>query len=135
MNAQRIFRRAAALTCHPLPRLTETSQGHRVRPNLRNRCFRPAAKRIHPIRRHFWGFFQNYEMCFDYFVCRFSVKQSPCVFGVPGFCGSSETEEERIKELLITFGQLKFYALQKDEEGKSARAKVSAIRRNTKLES
>ena len=29
-------------------------------------------------------------------------------------------QEERIKELLITFGQLKFYALQKDEEGKSA---------------
>ena len=33
-------------------------------------------------------------------------------------------KEERIKELLITFGQLKFYALQKDEEGKSAGASM-----------
>lgn len=36
-------------------------------------------------------------------------------------------QEERIKELLITFGQLKFYALQKDEEGKSARALVHQV--------
>ena len=35
---------------------------------------------------------------------------------------SAHFQEERIKELLITFGQLKFYALQKDEEGKSVRA-------------
>ncbi|CAJ1455638.1 unnamed protein product, partial [Effrenium voratum] len=37
-----------------------------------------------------------------------------CLCCIPTF-----VSEERIKELLITFGQLKFYALQKDEEGKS----------------
>ena len=40
-----------------------------------------------------------------------------CLCCIPTF-----VSEERIKELLITFGQLKFYALQKDEEGKSVRA-------------
>lgn len=37
-----------------------------------------------------------------------------CLCMIPTF-----VSEERIKELLITFGQLKFYALQKDEDGKS----------------
>eukprot|EP00913_Durusdinium_trenchii_P011942 g11217.t1 len=37
-----------------------------------------------------------------------------CLCCIPTF-----VSEERIKELLITFGQLKFYALQKDSEGKS----------------
>ncbi|CAE8628732.1 unnamed protein product [Polarella glacialis] len=37
-----------------------------------------------------------------------------CLCCIPTF-----VTEDRIKELLITFGQLKFYALQKDEEGKS----------------
>jgi len=37
-----------------------------------------------------------------------------CLINIPTF-----VTEDRIKELLITFGQLKFFALQKDEEGKS----------------
>lgn len=37
-----------------------------------------------------------------------------CLCCIPTF-----VTEDRIKELLITFGQLKFYALQKDEDGKS----------------
>jgi len=37
-----------------------------------------------------------------------------CLVNVPTF-----VTEDRIRELLITFGQLKFFALQKDEEGKS----------------
>mmetsp|Transcript_109269 Transcript_109269/g.308288 ORF Transcript_109269/g.308288 Transcript_109269/m.308288 type:complete len:589 (+) Transcript_109269:136-1902(+) len=37
-----------------------------------------------------------------------------CLVNIPTFVG-----EERIKELLLTFGQLKFFALQKDEGGKS----------------
>uniref|UniRef100_A0A7S3WLH2 RRM domain-containing protein n=1 Tax=Strombidinopsis acuminata TaxID=141414 RepID=A0A7S3WLH2_9SPIT len=37
-----------------------------------------------------------------------------CLINIPTF-----VTEERIRELLITFGQLKFYAMQKDEEGKS----------------
>eukprot|EP00933_Yihiella_yeosuensis_P056352 TRINITY_DN5548_c0_g1_i1.p1 TRINITY_DN5548_c0_g1~~TRINITY_DN5548_c0_g1_i1.p1 ORF type:complete len:578 (-),score=176.65 TRINITY_DN5548_c0_g1_i1:294-2027(-) len=37
-----------------------------------------------------------------------------CLCQIPKF-----VTEERIKELLITFGQIKFYAMQKDEEGKS----------------
>mmetsp|Transcript_53539 Transcript_53539/g.116853 ORF Transcript_53539/g.116853 Transcript_53539/m.116853 type:complete len:567 (-) Transcript_53539:133-1833(-) len=37
-----------------------------------------------------------------------------CLINIPTF-----VTEDRIKELLITFGQLKFYAMQKDEEGKS----------------
>eukprot|EP00928_Gymnodinium_smaydae_P074981 TRINITY_DN579_c0_g1_i1.p1 TRINITY_DN579_c0_g1~~TRINITY_DN579_c0_g1_i1.p1 ORF type:complete len:595 (-),score=180.19 TRINITY_DN579_c0_g1_i1:120-1829(-) len=37
-----------------------------------------------------------------------------CLVNIPTFVG-----EERIKELLTTFGQLKFFALQKDEDGKS----------------
>merc|ERR1719145_441670 len=37
-----------------------------------------------------------------------------CLVNIPTF-----VTEDRIKELLLTFGQLKFYAMQKDEEGKS----------------
>merc|ERR1719367_1227 len=37
-----------------------------------------------------------------------------CLVNIPTF-----VTEDRIRELLITFGQLKFFALQKDEEGKS----------------
>merc|ERR1719327_624012 len=37
-----------------------------------------------------------------------------CLINIPTF-----VTEDRIKELLITFGQLKFFALQKDEDGKS----------------
>merc|ERR1740138_796682 len=37
-----------------------------------------------------------------------------CLINIPTF-----VSEDRIKELLITFGQLKFFALQKDEDGKS----------------
>lgn len=37
-----------------------------------------------------------------------------CLINIPTF-----VSEDRIKELLITFGQLKFFALQKDEQGKS----------------
>jgi len=37
-----------------------------------------------------------------------------CLINIPTF-----VSEERIKELLVTFGQLKFFALQKDEDGKS----------------
>eukprot|EP00439_Symbiodinium_sp_Y106_P037825 s110_g4.t1 len=43
-----------------------------------------------------------------------AIDQRMCLCCIPTF-----VSEERIKELLITFGQLKFYALQKDEEGKS----------------
>lgn len=38
-----------------------------------------------------------------------------CLVNIPLF-----VTEERIRELLITFGQLKFFALQKDEDGKSS---------------
>merc|ERR1719469_1379330 len=37
-----------------------------------------------------------------------------CLCNIPTFVA-----DERIKELLITFGQLKFFAMQKDEDGKS----------------
>merc|ERR1719235_2289003 len=37
-----------------------------------------------------------------------------CLINIPTF-----VSEDRIKELLVTFGQLKFFALQKDEDGKS----------------
>jgi len=37
-----------------------------------------------------------------------------CLINIPTF-----VSDERIKELLTTFGQLKFFALQKDEQGKS----------------
>merc|ERR1719420_2096758 len=37
-----------------------------------------------------------------------------CLVNIPTF-----VTEDRIRELLITFGQLKFFALQKDEDGKS----------------
>lgn len=37
-----------------------------------------------------------------------------CLINIPTF-----VSEERVRELLTTFGQLKFYALQKDEQGKS----------------
>merc|ERR1719191_167141 len=37
-----------------------------------------------------------------------------CLINIPTFVG-----EDRIKELLQTFGQLKFFAMQKDEDGKS----------------
>lgn len=43
-----------------------------------------------------------------------NVDNRLCLCCIPTF-----VTEDRIKELLITFGQLKFYALQKDEEGKS----------------
>jgi len=43
-----------------------------------------------------------------------AIDQRLCLCCIPTF-----VTEDRIKELLITFGQLKFYALQKDEEGKS----------------
>jgi hypothetical protein len=37
-----------------------------------------------------------------------------CLINIPTFVG-----EDRIKELLVTFGQLKFFAMQKDQDGKS----------------
>jgi len=37
-----------------------------------------------------------------------------CLVNIPTF-----VSDDRIKELLMTFGQLKFYAMQKDEDGKS----------------
>jgi hypothetical protein len=37
-----------------------------------------------------------------------------CLINIPTF-----VSEDRIKELLVTFGQVKFFALQKDEDGKS----------------
>merc|ERR1719159_2405820 len=37
-----------------------------------------------------------------------------CLINIPTF-----VTEDRIKELLVTFGQIKFFALQKDEDGKS----------------
>merc|ERR1712137_1119669 len=43
-----------------------------------------------------------------------AVDHRLCLVNIPTF-----VTEDRIRELLITFGQLKFFALQKDEEGKS----------------
>merc|ERR1719191_869086 len=37
-----------------------------------------------------------------------------CLINIPTF-----VSEDRIRELLVTFGQIKFFALQKDEDGKS----------------
>jgi hypothetical protein len=37
-----------------------------------------------------------------------------CLINIPTFVG-----EDRIKELLVTFGQLKFFAMHKDQDGKS----------------
>merc|ERR1719215_1995076 len=43
-----------------------------------------------------------------------SIDHRLCLINIPTFVG-----EDRIRELLVTFGQLKFFALQKDEHQKS----------------
>lgn len=43
-----------------------------------------------------------------------AIDQRLCLVNIPLF-----VSEERVKELLVTFGNLKFFAMQKDEEGKS----------------
>lgn len=43
-----------------------------------------------------------------------TIDQRLCLTNIPTFIA-----EDRIKELLSTFGQLKFFAMQKDDEGKS----------------
>jgi len=47
-------------------------------------------------------------------VATSAIDHRLCLINIPTF-----VTEDRIKELLITFGQLKFFALQKDEESKS----------------